>query len=323
MTMIALKAFNNPGGKPLPQLLPNGLLVAVLFAFALLHSCAWSQPKPNAAPLAIHTGDYNLLVPVGEQKALLILFPCFGCDAVHTRSESKIPDEAVANGVAVLLMNFNRHLLMSDVETTDLVVVIADAVRTNKLNTGNTFIGGFSSGGNVTVLLAKALLKSQKPPVHLKGVFAVDPPLDLAHLYQASQRNLARTTFPEYKGEARMIVALLDSALGNPATNTVAYEACSPLMNTRASVLPLKDLPVRLYTEPDTTWWRENRGANYEDMNAFALERIYHGLRAVGNTKAEFNTTTNRGFQHGKRHPHAWSIVDETELIKWINKLSD
>lgn len=298
-------------------------LAGLALAVASTTACQTAPERTSHGANEIHTNAYDLLLPAGEQKALLILFPCFSCDAAHTRSASKIPDEAVTHGVAVLSMNFNRHLLMTDEETTDLLEVIADAVRTHKLHAGNTFIGGFSSGGNVTMLLAKALLKSQKPPVQLKAVFAVDSPLDLARLYEVSKRNLARGTFPEYKGEARMIVALLDSALGNPATNTAAYEARSPLMNTSASVLPLKDLPVRLYTEPDTAWWRENRGAGYEDMNAFALEHIYHSLRAAGNTKAEFITTDGRGFQNGRRHPHAWSIVDEMDLIKWIGMHSD
>lgn len=58
-------------------------------------------------------------------------------------------------------------------------------------------------------------------------------------------------------------------------------------------------------------------------MNAFALERIYHSLRAVGNNRAELITTDGRGFKNGRRHPHAWSIVDEMDLIKWIGMHSD
>ncbi len=90
------------------------------------------------------------------------------------------------------------------------------------------------------------------------------------------------------------------------------------MTNTSASVQPLKGLPVRFYTEPDTSWWHQHRGDDYADMNAYALERIHAALQSAGNTQAEFITTINRGIQHGKRHPHAWSIVDETELMKWI-----
>jgi hypothetical protein len=275
------------------------------------------------APQEIHNASYDLIIPT-EQKALLILFPCFGCDAADTRSGSKITDEAVANGIAVLLMNFNGHIMMSDAELQHLITTIEQAftvalsVKEQGLNGAHTFIGGFSSGGNVTMLLARALLKDPDPPVTVKGVFAVDSPLDLVHLYEASKRGLERPGFPQYKDEGRMVVTLLDVTLGDPATNAAAYEAASPLMPTRTSVAPLKDLPVRLYTEPDTAWWRVNRGDSYEDMNAYALARIHASLKAAGNMRAEYITTQDRGIQHGHRHPHAWSIVDEKELVKWI-----
>lgn len=320
MTLIALKAFNSPGFKPVPQPTRNGLLAVGLFAFALFPGCASSQPKPDAVPLEIRTADYDLIIPA-RQKALLILFPCFSCDAADTRSESKITDEAVANGISVMLMNFNRHLMLNEAEQQGLIDTIAQAIRANGLHAENTFIGGFSSGGNVSVLLAKALVHGQRT-IQLKGVFAVDSPLDLSHLYASSQRRVERPSFPDYKGEARMVVALLNDALGDPATHPDAYEARSPLYRTPKSLLPLKDLPIRFYTEPDTAWWRLNRGDSYEDMNAYSLEQLHAQLVAAGNDQAELIRTQDRGFQHGHRHPHAWSIVDERELVRWIDKLS-
>ncbi|MBK6831965.1 MAG: hypothetical protein IPG92_15085 [Flavobacteriales bacterium] len=173
-----------------------------LVALALFAACQPATPTKEAAPREIHTTDYDLIIPA-EQKALLILFPCFSCDAADTRAESRIADTAAANGIAVLMMNFNRHIMMSEAEKEEVIGTIAGAVKEHDVDASNTFIGGFSSGGNVSVLLAKALLRSADPPVKLKGVFAVDSPLDLVLLYECSQRDLAKTTFPEYKDEAR------------------------------------------------------------------------------------------------------------------------
>ncbi len=318
----------------LPVTLCNRLMRVIrqfsvlLGAFTLLSACRPAPPTKEATPREIHTAYYDLIIPAEQDlsrtsgNALLILFPCFSCDAADTQEESRIPEAAAANGIAVLLMNYNRHLLMSGAEQEQVISTIAGAVKEHGVDASNTFIGGFSSGGNVSVLIAKALLKSTDAPVQVKGVFAVDSPLDLSHLYQASKHRLERPSFPDQKGEARMVVALLDSTLGDPATNGPAYEAASPLMDTEASIAPLVDLPVRFYTEPDTAWWRVNRGDSYEDMNAFALKRLHGALLAAGNLNAEYITTEGRGFQHGRRHPHAWSIVDEQELVKWINKLS-
>lgn len=297
------------------------LLVGAAPAVLLFSGCG-PAAAPERGPRTFHTTDYDLVVPA-EQKALLVLFPCFACDAADTRSESTITDEAVANGVAVLLMDFDRHLLLSDAERTEVLDVIARAVQEHGLVGGNTFIGGFSSGGNVSLLLAKALLQAPHPPLTLKGVFAVDSPLDLMQLYAASERRVARTSAPVPPDEARMVLALLDSALGAPAANAAAYEARSPLTPSAANAALFKHLPVRFYTEPDTAWWRVNRGMSYADLNAFALQRIHAALQAAGNSRAEYTTTTDRGIQHGHRHPHAWSIVDGKGLVQWVLALPD
>lgn len=300
--------------------------ISALLLLCLLACTATSTSDQSTTtappPREIHTDNYDLISPA-EQKALLILFPCFSCDAADTRAESRIADTAAANGIAVLLMNFNRHILMSEAEKGEVIGMIAGAVQEHGVVASNTVIGGFSSGGNVSVLLAKALLRSTDAPVTLKGVFAVDSPLDLVLLYECSQRDLAKTTFPEFKGEARYVVALLDSTLGAPTDSLANYERSAPLLNTATSVAPLKDLPIRFYTEPDTAWWRANRDDGYEELNAFGLKRIHDTLRAAGNARSEYITTEGRGIQHGNRHPHAWSIVDEKELVKWISSLSN
>jgi hypothetical protein len=284
-------------------------------------SCQERVPSQKENFREIHTPAYDLIIPA-EQKALLILFPCFPCDAADTRSESPIADTAVANGIAVLMMNFNQHILMSDAEKREVLDTIAAAVKAQGVDATNTFIGGFSSGGNVSVLLAKELVRAPRPGIGLKGVFAVDSPLDLVLLYESAQRDLAKTSFPEYKGEARYVLALLDSTLGSPTDSMANYERADPLLNSSASVAPLKDLPIRFYTEPDTAWWRDNRDDGYEELNSFGLKRIHDTLVAVGNARAEYIATEGRGVQHGNRHPHAWSIVEERELVKWIEGLS-
>lgn len=299
---------------------------AIILPFAGLMACSApgsseQQTGTVSAPREIHASDYDLIIPA-EQKALLILFPCFSCDAADTRAESRIADTAAANGIAVLMLNFNRHILMSDAEQQEVISTMVHAVKEHEVDGANTFIGGFSSGGNVSVLLAKELLAQPRSRIGLKGVFAVDSPLDLVHLYECSERDLKKTTFPEHKDEARYLVAFLDSALGSPTDSLANYERSAPLLNTAASVAPLKDLPIRFYTEPDTAWWRANRDDSYEELNAYALKRIHDTLVAVGNVRAEYITTEGRGVQHGNRHPHAWSIVDEREFVRWVEGLS-
>ena len=42
--------------------------------------------------------------------------------------------------------------------------------------------------------------------------------------------------------------------------NGVNYEAFSPVTRSEVSIAPLRNLPLRLYTEPDTAWWRTAGG---------------------------------------------------------------
>ncbi len=66
-----------------------------LAALSFMAACQPAPPIKEAAPREIHTADYDLLLPA-EQKALLILFPCFPCDAADTRAESRIADRGTA-----------------------------------------------------------------------------------------------------------------------------------------------------------------------------------------------------------------------------------
>ena len=107
------------------------------------------------------------------------------------------------------------------------------------------------------------------------------------------------------RGEGAMVVALLDSTLGPPSDSFPNYQRYAPVTTDPASVAPLTGLAIRLYTEPDTAWWRINRGDRYADMNACYLEKLAAELKAAGATRAEYIPTQGRGIQHGKR----WQIV--------------
>jgi len=274
--------------------------------------------RPEAVmPREVRNGDFHLLLPEAP-KALLILFPCYGCDAADTRTESRIVEEAMAQGVAVLLMEFNRHLFLSDAEIVALTDTIANAITRHDLQVDKVVLGGFSSGGNVSVLLAKHWMRAPDERIPLKGLFVVDSPLDLAQLYPIWQRHAEHSPVPGSREEGAMVIALLDSTLGNPTDSASKYEAFSPVTTSMSSVEPLMDLAFRMYSEPDTAWWRINRGDRYVDMNAYHLEKLHGQLREAGSTKAELIFTTDRGIQHGRRHPHAWSIVEEKDLLRWV-----
>ena len=68
----------------------------VALACASMIACQSPAPSKSTSPREIHTAAYDLIIPT-EPKALLILFPCFPCDAADTRAESRIADTAAAD----------------------------------------------------------------------------------------------------------------------------------------------------------------------------------------------------------------------------------
>ena len=280
-----------------------------------------TEEKTHIEPTNIVSENYELIIPE-KQDGFLILFPCFPCDAENTRTEFNIVDIASSNNITILLMNFNQHLWLSETEKEDLEEIIVNAVKQNNINTDNTYIGGFSSGGNVSLLLAD-YLKSTESTIQPKGLFIADSPIDLLGLYENAQKNIEKNFSEPAVQEAKWIVEMFDPEFGTGEAGLISYENKSPYFsktNSIKNLSNLSDVKIRLYSEPDTLWWRENRQAEYEDMNAYYIEQLANDLtKLYGENQVTFIRTKNRGYRaNGDRHPHSWAIIDEQGLIDWI-----
>lgn len=288
-------------------------------------SCGGRNEKNNATgkPTAeiIKTSEFEL-IKVEDQKGLLILFPCFSCDAENTLTEFKIAAVSRENGFSVLAMNLNQRLYLNPGEKEELAKKLTGIVREQNLSEKNIFVGGFSSGGNVSLLISDYLVKS-KSQIQPKGVFIVDSPVDLLGLYKTAEKNL-RLNFSERSlAESKWIKETLDNAFGNPEHGIANYELYSPFTLETQNIHNLKgleNLTIRFYTEPDLKWWSENANNDYEDLNAFYIERLSEKLKTeFGNNNVELIKTENKGYRkNGERHPHSWSIVNAEELINWM-----
>jgi len=288
-----------------------------ILMFFIISVCFLSDKEPNPKAIVV---DYEL-VKAANQKALLVLFPCFPCNAENTKTEFKIIDVAQKNNISVLMMNFNQHLYLEKEEKEKLANQLNSILKEENLKSENIFIGGFSSGGNVSFLLSNYLIQT-KNNIQPKGVFLVDSPIDLLELYKTSQKNIEKNVASESVEEAKWIVSEFDKIFGFPSSGIKKYEEHSPFTFKSKSIQnisSLKDVKLRLYTEPDTIWWKENRANEYEDLNANSIEKLSEELKKQNFKKTELIKTTNKGYRsNGNRHPHSWSIVDENDLVKWI-----
>jgi hypothetical protein len=111
---------------------------------------------------------------------------------------------------------------------------------------------------------------------------------------------------------------------GSPEKFAAIYRKWSPYFHEDekgGNAKYLTKIPVRLYCDPDVNWGIENRRANSENMNLFDLTGIIVQLKLQGNTKAELVTALGKGyFADGRRHPHAFSILDADEFMLWVEK---
>jgi len=221
-----------------------------------------------------------------------------------------------------MLMNFNRRLHLSEKEQYDLATLLNIAISKHSLDTTNIYIGGFSGGGNVSLLLSNYLIKT-KNIVQPKGVFIVDSPIDLLALYNTATNNVKRNFSKASVQESTGILERFNLAFGDPKENIKKYEASSPYTSATKNLSNLKFLKntkVRLYTEPDQQWWKENRQADYVDMNAYYIKDCAEQMNKQYQCKDfKYYPTLNRGYRaNGVRHPHSWALVDVENLVEWM-----
>jgi len=278
------------------------------------------QTKENKITTS-QTDDYEL-IRSSKSKVLLIVFPGGGSTSKETKGEFKIVKKATKKGISVLLMNFNRHLWIEKNDSEQLAKMITEAIEKNHLKTESVFIGGMSLGGTVALTLSNHLLEtnaSLKP----KGVFVVDSPIDLFALYESSQKDVLRADFSEERlAEPKWIINYFEKEFGGKDSLLLNIQKVSPFTFKTKNIDNIKNLQnkkLRFYTEPDTLWWKEIRGTNFESTNAFTLQKINKILKNKNWKNITLIQTKNKGYRaNEERNPHSWSIVDIDDLINWI-----
>lgn len=261
------------------------------------------------------------LTKAADQKAVLVLYPCFPCDAEHTKTEAYFLKNLEKKGITILLLSNNQKLFLTESEKNEYAKSLNSIFDENRIKKENVFIGGFSSGGNVALLLSSYLIKSYNP-IQPKGLLVVDSPVDLERLYYNAQRDIIANVDPDAVEEGQFLTELFEKELGKPQENPEKYKTASPYLisqNSVENIQYLKGIRTRFYCEPDLEWQQNNRDRKFEDLNALMLKKTTESLQNLGNQNAEYIETKNRGIRaNGKRHPHSWNIVEQEELVRWM-----
>jgi hypothetical protein len=303
----------------------KNLLMIICFSI-IFSSCKNEEKRKvyNAEKIELQeiiTSKYELSKPTKNIKGVLVLFGGYPEKAIDIKKEFPILEIAKKNGLAVVFMNFNQKLWLEESQKKSLSDELEAIFKENKLPYKNINIGGFSSGGNVTLLISDFLIQ-QKSVIAPRGVFVIDSPIDLVALYKSSEKNIKRNFSEPSVQESTWLIKTLGNQFGNPHTDVSRFKKFSIFTSETNNIDNLKNLKntkIRLYTEPDTLWWKVNRMADLDQMNAYYLKKLSESLLKSGFTQVEYIPTKNKGYRaNGERHPHSWAIVDKIDLMKWL-----
>jgi hypothetical protein len=245
------------------------------------------------------------------------------------KSPYSFTDLALERGFVVLFVTTSNtfpELYFNDNKPEVLDAMVAKVIEKNNLPKQNIFIGGISASGTRALRYAQYCNQGKsKNKIEIAGVFAVDSPLDMERFYRSSKHILERNAENGMLWEANLMIELLDKQMGgSPDASPKEYQKASvysySLPDGGNAKLLLKT-PLLIYHEPDVDWWLAERSATLYDINSFDIVAFVGELHSQGNDDVTLKTTTGKGLdREGKRKPHSWSIVDEVELINWIEK---
>ena len=265
--------------------------------------------------------DYELHKSSKNANGVLVLFGGFPESAKDIKREFKILENAEDHNISVLYMNYSRKIWLEQDELSQLSEQLQDIFKVNTLPTDNVYIGGFSSGGNMALLISD-FMTNQQSNIIPKGVFIVDSPVDLVALYNTAQKNIERNFSNSAVQESTWLLETLGAKFGNPKDSISGYEEYAIFTsktNNINTIKNLKNTKIRLYTEPDTLWWKENTMAKYEDLNAYYIKKLSEALQTSQFKDVTYIPTTDKGYRsNGDRHPHSWAIIDTKNLINWM-----
>jgi hypothetical protein len=225
---------------------------------------------------------------------------------IYTVSSAEFPEFFIVDSIMDVLDN-----------------IVFEVVTQYQVPTSNIFIGGISVSGTRAMRYAQYCEQGKsKHGIKIKGVFAVDPPLDLARFYQSVFNN--HNKFKEgMLEEAIMMKTVFEKLLkGAPDKHPNEYVKASVFSHSDSlggNAIHLKSVNILLIHEPDLQWWKENRGATYFDINSYDIDAMVLKLRQLGNEHVEEIETSGKGFDRkGNRKCHSWTIVDEEYLLNWL-----
>lgn len=267
---------------------------------------------------------YTVIYPTKlPYTAYIFLIPGFGETPERVLQQTDLPNKLALNGILTIIPIFQDGVLSFGVDSLSqqsLDRMVKEVSSKYKLTDQRFYLGGYSIGGSCAIKFA------ENAKIKPTAIFAVDPPLDFQRIYNSAKRDSRLSKDSKPNQENTYIIERLEKETGGSPTNYLAeYYKFSPYSftdTTQSAIKKLIKMPLRIYTEPDISWWMKERRADFTSMNSTECSALINELNRLGNNTATLITTQNKGYRKpdNSRHPHSWSIVDNEELIKWLLK---
>jgi hypothetical protein len=292
-----------------------------------------SIPIIDSTHIFLNAGEsktlfYYALVPKNTIKGVSVLLPSTGETPQEVLSNNvKLVELACDSGLLTIVPSVNHHICLDNNVLDFLNATFSDVVKKYNVPKDKFVIGGLSLGGMLALRYTEYAYdnSARYTTIIPKAVFGADPPVDLVTLYRQFTGGVARNFSTDTSDEARFYLANMRKQFGGtpeqqPATY-IKYSMYSLSEKDGGNARFLKNVPIRIYSDPDIDWQMKNKHRDYYDMNAPDQTAMIIELQLMGNDKAEFINALGKGFRlDGTRHPHSWSIVEPTDCIAWIMK---
>lgn len=303
------------------------LKLAILLIFILPQLFGQKTEKVYLDKKDSSQNYYTIIYPPKlPWKGYIVIVPGFGETTERMFEQTNLAELTAKEGLLTIIPILQDGVLSFGVDSLSqqsLNSIIEDVRNKHQLTAQQFYIGGFSIGGSAAIKYA------ENAKIKPAAVFGIDPPLDFERFYNSSKRDLGLTLGKQLNQENLYMVERIEKIFGGtPQTAIANFYKISPYSysdTTQTAVKKFGNIPLRIYAEADLNWWLRERNADLRSMNVTDGSALINELNRLGNYRAELILTENKGYRepNHQRHPHSWSIMDNSDLVEWLITFSD
>src|SRR5215210_4307636 len=195
----------------------------VLFLIQTLTYCYGQNIKKYKDKINGENISYQVMESVETIKGIVFLLPGFGESLQSIFKKTQLPHLLSRKGFITIVPELHQTLFADAFTNRELSELIRLISEKYKLHDPDVIVGGLSAGGAVALGYAEYCASSDAS-IRLKGVFAIDPPLDLERIYYSAEKMIQYNCGGVIRKEGYFLKSYLEKALGGrPDSHPEAY----------------------------------------------------------------------------------------------------